>query len=241
MNKWYSIKANLEQDITELWIYDEIGESWFEDSVTAKDLCQELAGIKSSDIHVHINSPGGSVFDGQAIYTALVNHPAKVTTYVDGLAASIASVIACAGDTVVMAENAMLMVHDPWSLAVGNAADLRDAADVLDKVAESLVTVYAARTGLPADEVKAIMAAETWYTAAEAVEAGFADEVTPAKRIAAKFDLSKFQHPPKAALPELTPDEVAKLRALITEAPPERDTTRTMVAVTDLLVTARRI
>lgn len=250
MPKWYDIKAEVREGVSELWIYDEIGEDWFGEGITAKNLVAELNDITSGTIDVHLNSPGGSVFDGQAIYTALVNHPANVTVHIDGIAASIASVIACAGNDIVMAENAMMMIHDPWSIAIGNAEEMRKNADVLDAIAKSMVAVYVARTGKDEAEIRDVMQAETWFTASEALDFGLATEVAPALRMAASFDLSKFKHAPKALVkPDLAKevedlkDIVASLAGALTKEPDsvERDTEQTINAgLADLLLTARR-
>jgi ATP-dependent protease ClpP protease subunit len=149
---WYSIRARAAQGAraasAEVYIYGDIGESWWADeSVTAAKLVKELTEIQSDAITVRINSVGGSVSDGVAIYNALKRHPASITCVVDGVAASIASLIAMAGDTVEMASNAMLMIHAPWTYAGGNAADMRATADMLDAHAEAMATSYAAKTG----------------------------------------------------------------------------------------------
>jgi len=201
MRKWYTIEAKA-GDTAEVWIYEQIGEDWFGDGIAAKEFVQELAALKVANIDLHVNSPGGSVFDGQAIYNALVRHPATVTSYVDGIAASIASVIALAGDRVVMAANALFMIHDPAGLAMGTAEDMRKMADVLDKVRDTIVGVYESKTGKSADELAALMTAETWLSADEAVESGFADEVGTELALAASlesFDLSRFKHAPTNA------------------------------------------
>jgi ATP-dependent Clp endopeptidase proteolytic subunit ClpP len=188
---WYEIR-NSADDVAEVLIYDRIGESFFDDGVTAKGFVEALKGVTASQIHLRINSPGGSVFDGFAIYNALRRHPAQVTSYVDGMAASIASIIALAGDEVVMAENALFMIHDPSMLAMGTADDMRKAADLFDKVGGQLVDTYAERTGLDVDDIRDAMAAETWYTADEALDAGFIDQVGDRQDIAASFDLGAF-------------------------------------------------
>lgn len=198
--RWYEIK-NAAADVAEVYIYDQIGYDWWTDGgVQAKNFMGELNAITSPEIHLHINSPGGSVFDGVAIYNGLVRHKAKVTTFIDGLAASIASIIALAGERVVMAENALFMIHNPWGGVQGDAADMRKMADVLDKIRDTLVNTYEARTSMSRDELVALLDAETWYDAAEALAAGFVDEIAGAQRVAASFDLSQFpfRHAPKA-------------------------------------------
>lgn len=186
---WWEIR-NATADTAEVFIYEQIGESLWADGVTAKGFVQDLQQVTAPNIHLRINSPGGSVFDGQAIYNALVRHPANVTTFIDGVAASIASVIALAGDRVVMAQNALFMIHDPSSRVAGTADDMRKMADLLDKVTQQLVDTYAERTGLEDDDIRDAMAAETWYTADEALEAGFIDEVGDSLDMAASFDMA---------------------------------------------------
>lgn len=199
---YYSIQ-NKANNSAEVWIYEQIGEDWFSEGVTAKRFCQDLAGLKAEHIDLHINSPGGSVFDGQAIYNALVRHPASVTTHVDGLAASIASVIALAGDSVVMADNALFMIHNPWGFAQGSADDMRKCAEVLDKCRDTIVSVYKKKCGMTDAAIMAAMDAETWYTAAEAQSAGFVDSIATGQKLAAsahRFDFKAlgFRNPPRA-------------------------------------------
>ena len=173
----------------EISIFDEIG-MW---GVTAKQFISDLKALGDvKDILLSINSPGGSVFDGLAIYNALRSSGANVTVKVMGIAASIASVIAMAGKKIVMPENTFMMVHNPWSFAIGNANDMREMADVLDKLGESLVGTYVSRTGKSAEEVKALLDAETYLTAAEAVDLGFADEMIPNVPAKASFELDRL-------------------------------------------------
>jgi ATP-dependent protease ClpP protease subunit len=160
----------------EVEIYAPIGETWLGDGITAKKFRDDLKAMGDvKDITVRINSPGGEVFDGFAIFNALKEHPATVTVYIDGLAASIASVIAMAGDEIVMGEGAMFMVHSPWMLAMGDAEDMRKVADMLDKVSVGLVDAYESRTGQPRETVESWMQGETWFTRDEAIAAGLAD------------------------------------------------------------------
>ncbi|MFD2385013.1 head maturation protease, ClpP-related [Paenibacillus xanthanilyticus] len=200
----------------ELTIYAPIEdeESWWYDSVSPKGVMRALKGMGNvSDITVRINSPGGSVFAGLAIYQYLKDHSAKVTVRVDGLAASAASIIAMAGDNIIMGTGAMIMIHNPWTIAMGEAKDFRETADVLDKIAESLISVYQERTGKEGDELKAMLDASTWLTADDAITKGFADEVDRKLKVSAsikngiatfnnqRFDLRAF-----ASIPEL-PEE----------------------------------
>lgn len=166
------IKAAVD-GVAEILIYDEIG-YW---GVTAKDFVEALSGVDASTINVRINSPGGDVFDGLAIYNALKAHPATINTFVDGWAASAASFIMLAGDTVSMAENSMAMIHKAWGVGIGNADDMLALNGVLNKIDGQIAGMYAAKTGKPADECLASMAAETWFTAAEAKDYGLIDAV----------------------------------------------------------------
>jgi ATP-dependent Clp protease protease subunit len=182
----------------EIWLYDEVGESFFGGGMSAKMFAEQLTSLGPVDtINLRINSPGGSVFDGLAIYNTLKRHPADIQVDIDGIAASIASVIAMAGNTIRIAANGMMMIHDPHGMVAGDSKDMRQTADVLDQVKGSLVDTYVLRTALPRDELVTMMASETWLTADDAVRLGFADETTEAQRIAASFDFSKFRNVPK--------------------------------------------
>ncbi len=171
-NDWYRIKAQADGP-TLLHIYDEIG--YF--GVTAQDMVTELAQI-TGDLEVHLNTPGGEVFDGIAIYGALKQRDGLVTVIVDSLAASVGSVIAMAASpgNLVMAKNATMMIHDGFGLAIGNAADMRQMADVLDKASDNIASIYADRTGQPAAQWREAMRAESWYVGQEAVNAAGAGE-----------------------------------------------------------------
>ncbi|TGA95715.1 Clp protease ClpP [Sporolactobacillus shoreae] len=156
-----------------------------------------------STINLHINSPGGSVFEGVAIGNMLKQNKAQVNVFVDGLAASIASVIAMAGDHIAMPANAMMMIHNPWSYVVGNAADMRKEADDLDHINESMKQTYLAKAGdkLDTDTLGTLMDAETWLSAQEAVGYGLADEVLEANQAAACVSeklFAKYKHVPAA-------------------------------------------
>jgi ATP-dependent Clp protease protease subunit len=199
---WYSVKALAKDTAAEISIYDEIG-MW---GVTAKDFISDLKKVEAKELTLFINSPGGSVFDGLAIYNSLRQHPANVTVKVMGVAASAASFIAMAGDRIVMPENAFLMVHNPMGAVFGNADEMRDWADTLDKIAASLVGIYVARTGKDEKEIKDLLDAETWLTAAEAVEMGFADEMEAEMKIAASFDVEQLPVNIRAAFQAAEPE-----------------------------------
>lgn len=191
MNNWYSICAL--NDGAEISIYDEIGAY----GVSAKNFLADLGKLPDkAPLTLRLNSPGGSVFDAVAIYNALQRHAGTVTVSIDGIAASAASYIAMAGDEIIMPENAFLMIHDPSGMVMGTAADMRSMAEALDKIGGSLLRGYAAKSGKPEDEIAAIMAKETWLDAAEALEMGFADTMSKPVKIAANFDVSRFQNTP---------------------------------------------
>ena len=195
---WYSIKAKA-NDTAEISIYDEIG-FW---GVSAASFAQDLkdCGNNIKQINLHIHSPGGDVFDGIAIYNLLKNHPANVTVYIDGLAASMASVIAMAGNEVIMPENAMMMIHKPWGIQGGDAEDMRKYADLLDKVENTLIPAYANKTGKTPEELAEMLSAETWLNGKECVEQGFADKLAEPLVAMASIKsrkLEDFENMPKA-------------------------------------------
>ncbi len=183
----------------EIWLYDQIGDSFWGEGISAKTFQRELSAMgKVDEISVRINSPGGDVFDGLAIYNQLKSHPARVVVDVDGLCASIASVIAMAGDDIRMASNAHMMIHNPHGMAVGDAAEMQRVAALLDQVKGSLVDTYAARTGNGRPQIEAWMDDETWLTAEVAVQHGFANAVTGAQQVSASFGLLRnFRHVPR--------------------------------------------
>lgn len=169
----------IDGDVATMRLYDPI-DSWGEwYGTSAKEFAAALDNLPSrvTEIRLHINSPGGEVFDGIAIVNALRSHPARVVAIVDGIAASAASFIACSADETVMAPNSELMIHDAWGLCVGNAADMREMAGMLDHLSDNVASIYAAKAGGTSEDWRASMAAESWYSAAEAVEAGLADRV----------------------------------------------------------------
>lgn len=178
-NDWYRVVNATgdgdDGDTAEVWIYDTIG--W---DVEAGPFARDLAQITAKKILCRLNTPGGSVFDGIAIYNSLLSHPAHVTVQVDGLAASAGSFIAQAGDRVVMGRNAQMMIHDAAGFCMGNAADMREMADLLDRLSDNIASVYHDRAGGSVEQWRERMLAETWFSGEEAVEAGLADEMAPA-------------------------------------------------------------
>jgi ATP-dependent Clp endopeptidase proteolytic subunit ClpP len=198
MKTWYSIKAQNESEAL-IDIFDVIG-FW---GISAQDFIADLKrlGDSISQIRVRINSEGGEVFDGIAIYNALKRHPANVTVEVYGIAASIASIIAMAGDKVIMPANTFMFIHDPLAIVVGDATDMRDMADSLEKIAAALQSTYMVKTGKSEKEVKKWMNEDTWFSAQEALDAGLADEVVDAVQMAARANLARFKNLPEALKP----------------------------------------
>lgn len=230
---WYKIENKA--DKAEIWIYEQIGEDfWSGGGVTAKDFQKELSEIKAAQIDLHINSPGGQVFEGVAIYNMLKQHRATITTYIDGIAASIASVIALAGDRVVMAANALFMMHNPSGIVMGTATDMRKTADVLDKVRDTLLTVYTSKSTRSEKDIVDLLEAETWMNAEEAIEAGFADEIGGEMDLAAcaKFipvmQQAKFKHIPEINAKK-APDNERDLERVLREAGYSRVQAKTII------------
>lgn len=177
---------------------DKLTAEWM-GGVCPQDLVPQIADIKAPVINVRINCPGGSVFAARAIATALEQHPAKVVAHIDGVAASAATAIACACDEVLIAEGAMYMIHNSMTFAFGNKADFLDTAALLEKVDGALAADYAERTKKPVKQITDWMDAETWFTAEEAVEQGFADRLAGGKKAKAEWNLSAYAKAPKAA------------------------------------------
>lgn len=185
----------------EIWLYDQIGASFFGDGITAKSFQKELAALgKVTTINLRINSPGGDVFDGFAIYNQLKQHPASIEVDVDGVAASISSIIAMAADQgkLRMAKNAMMMIHDPQGGVYGNADEMLRVASLLGQVKGNLAQTYVDRTGNKKSQVEDWMTDETWLTAETAVQHGFADQVTPETQVSACMGLTNFRNLPDA-------------------------------------------
>lgn len=189
LDKWTPRAAEADQDT--ISIYDVIGQDfWTGEGVTAKRVAGALRAIGQKPVTVNVNSPGGDMFEGLAIYNLLVEHPAEVTVRVMGLAASAASIIAMAGDKVEMGLGSMLMIHNSWGMVVGNQNDMRDAAETFAEFDAAMADIYAARTGQPGPEIAAMMNAETFMRAEKAIELGFAD---------ATFEAPDYEPKDKAA------------------------------------------
>lgn len=210
------VLAAVKDDALEIDIFGDIGVGWLnEDGITPKSVKRQMddAG-EFARLTVRINSPGGNAFDGVAIYNVLRAPGKPVAVYVDGIAASAASIIAMAGDTITMGKGSMLMLHNPWTIAAGDAKEFRAQADVLDKIGVSMSEIYVDRSGKSKDEVREILEAETWMSAQEAVDQGFATDIAEgsAKALAAAKEfplLSKLRNVPeelKAAMPAAKPE-----------------------------------
>lgn len=192
MNKFWEFKAL--GSAGELFLYGEISDaSWWGDEVTPAQFQKDLAELgEITTLDVYINSPGGDIFAGFCIYNILNRHAAIKTVHIDGLAASAASVVAMAGDTIKMPANATLMIHNAWTYASGGAEDLRKTADELDRINGQIADIYAARTGREKDEMTSLMTAETWMSGSEALSMGFIDEVVDNKKVAACANAQKW-------------------------------------------------
>ncbi|PTQ70359.1 ATP-dependent protease ClpP protease subunit [Pseudomonas sp. GV071] len=203
-NSWYSIKS-LSRGTAEILLYDEIG-AW---GITARQFAKDLKALGDlSRIDLRVHSPGGDVFEGTAIYNLLKHHPARVDGYVDGLAASMATVILMACDVVYIPENGLMMVHKPWGITGGDADDMRRYVELLDKIEDTMVMAYASKTGKSAEDIKALLKEETWMTGKEAIEAGFADQLTEPLAAAAHLNskrMQEFNHMPEALKALLQP------------------------------------
>lgn len=186
---WFTVKAQANAALADISIYEPIG-SW--DLTAAQFIAQVKALGDVSQINLDINSPGGDVFEALTIFNFLKRHSAKVTVTVGGVAASAASLIAMAGDTIIMPNNTMMMIHNPWTWAMGNADELREQADVLDKISASLFNTYQSRTGMEAEALQSMLATDTWLTADECLAHGFCDQVVDPITASAVFDVSKF-------------------------------------------------
>lgn len=208
--KLATIRA-LSEEMTEVLLYDQIGEGFFGDGITAKEFRKQLKDIKTPTINLRINSPGGSVTEAAAMLTALDEHASRIEVDVDGLAASAASVVMMAGDHIRVAANGLVMIHNPHTMAVGGADDMRRMADLLDKVRDQILDAYSRKSVLSRKDLSKAMDNETWYTGAEAVEAGLADEASQPVSVAAFADLLTIaaklgaKKPPKL---EQTPEQI---------------------------------
>lgn len=202
-----SIRVETADDAPHIYVYDIIDAWW---GASATGLLTAFAAAGKGDLHLHINSPGGDVFEARAMAAIVVAHPGNVAVHIDGLAASAATYLALSGNTVSMTQGGMLMVHESWTLAYGNKRELRKTADLLDQVDDSIIADYTRRTGKSAEEVRAWVEAETWFIADKALELGFIDSVDPntkrdASAQASRWNLSAYANAPKFTKTEPPP------------------------------------
>ncbi|MBL4621013.1 MAG: Clp protease ClpP [Immundisolibacteraceae bacterium] len=196
----------------EILIYDEIGEGWYDEGITGKSIKRQLMNLEG-DITVRINSLGGDVFEAAAIYNLLKEYEGKVIVKIDSIAASAASVIAMAGDEVIVPSNAMIMIHNPWTFAYGESKDFLKTAERLDKIKETIANVYIENTGISKNEIHEMMDEETWLTSEEAVAFGFASkEETETEPLNVKntFRLKNFKNCPKRLFDNQNQNSVKK-------------------------------
>jgi len=187
--KWYNIQ-NKAGETADVYIFDEIGTY----GVTAQEFINDIKDLKDLPLNLRINSLGGDVFDGMAMYNVIKRREAKTTVYIEGIAASIATIIALGADEVVMAENSLFMIHNAWGGTMGEAKDMRKTAETLDKISGELTDIYRKKTGLSYDVLSEMMDEETWLNAEEAFELGFVDTISDSIKVAAKYDVSKFKN-----------------------------------------------
>jgi ATP-dependent protease ClpP protease subunit len=170
----FAVEHDEEKGQSKLTIYGDIGESWWWESTSAADIDNALKEAGKNDLLIHLNSPGGDAFDGIAIYNRLKNHEGKVTINVDGWACSAASVIAMAADELIMGAGSMLMIHEASNFVWGNKKDMRKQADLLEKLEDGIIDIYMTKANVNREEVRNMVDDETWFSANEAVEIGFA-------------------------------------------------------------------
>mgnify|MGYP003114475384 FL=1 len=188
-NNWYNIENKADKS-ADVYIFNEIGDY----GVTAQDFISEIKDLKNTPINLRINSLGGDVFNGMAIYNLIKKREAKTTVYIEGIAASIATIIALGADEVVMSENSLFMIHNAWGGTMGDAKEMRKSAQTLEKINKELTDIYVKKTRLPYNEISDMMDEETWLSAEEAYELGFVDTISDAIKVAAKYDVSKFKN-----------------------------------------------
>jgi len=193
---WYSM--NTSEGQTEVLIYDVIGWPF----IDANTFTRELSRIRSKEITIGINSPGGDVFDGNAILGAIERHPARIITRIDGVAASMASIVALGGDEVQIAESAYFMMHNPWTIAMGDYRDFKKEFEILEDVAGTMAKTYSDRASVSIEEARSMMDAETWISGQKLVDQGFADKVSGRKKAKNKFDMSMYANAPKEIIGE---------------------------------------
>jgi ATP-dependent Clp endopeptidase proteolytic subunit ClpP len=188
--KWFNIQGKATDAVADIYIFDEIGAY----GITAQDFITEMKEYKDTPVNLRINCIGGDVFDGMAMYNIIKKREAKTTAYIEGIAASMGSVIALAADEVIMAENSLFMIHNAWGGAMGEAQDMRKTASVLEKISGEIANIYKRKTRLSLDRIQDMMDEETWLNAAEAYDLGFIDSISDSIKVAAKYDVSKYKN-----------------------------------------------
>jgi len=188
--KWFNIQGKATDAVAEVYIFDEIGAY----GITAQDFISEMKEYKDTPVNLRINCIGGDVFDGMAMYNIIKKREAKTTAYIEGIAASMGSVIALAADEVIMAENSLFMIHNAWGGAMGEAEDMRKTASILEKISGEIANIYERKTRLSLNRIIEMMDKETWLNANEAYELGFIDLISDSIKVAAKYDVSKFKN-----------------------------------------------
>lgn len=204
--KGAAIRSEVDGDTATVYVYDIIDAYW---GVSANDFARTIGAITAPTINLRINSPGGDVFEARAMMAAIAEHPSTIVAKIDGLAASAATALTLACDSVEIVDGGFYMIHQAWTLALGNADDMRTTAGLLDKIDTVLVEGYAKKSGKGADEIKAWMAAETWFTAQEAIDAGFANKITEigtSNAASRAFNVAAYANAPKALTEESRPD-----------------------------------
>lgn len=211
------INADAGDSEAEILIYGDIGGGWWDEGITGETITNQIADLDVDTINVRINSGGGLVFEGLAIYQALARHSSKIVVHIDSIAASIASVIAMAGDEIRISEGANLMIHKPWSGMWGDADAFRKEADVLDQLQAGLINIYEARTGAKRADLEEWVNAETWFLGQAAVDKGFADVMVPAKKkkAAASAMLNHFKNTPSNLLASAGGPEIREFEAFL--------------------------
>jgi ATP-dependent Clp endopeptidase proteolytic subunit ClpP len=215
---WFKVENSADTE-KKIQIYDEIG-GW---GIRAIDLINEInSGDTKLPLNVYVNSPGGDLVEALAIFNAIQRYEGDTTVYVDGIAASAASYIAMAFDKVVMPKNTMMMIHDPISYAVGNADEMRDTADLLDKFKNSIISGYANKSGKTAEEISALLSNETWISADEALEMGFADEVIDPIEVVAISKVWNFKNAPQNLIEQEQPADT-DIKEVVNQEPPKEE------------------
>lgn len=189
----FAVAHDEEKNESTLTIYGIIGDSWWEDSTSAVDVDMALIQAGSNDLVIHLNSPGGDAFDGIAIYNRLKKHEGKVTVHVDGWACSAASVIAMAADELIMGAGSMLMIHEASNIMWGTKNDFRKQAELLEKLEDGIIDIYMMKANIEREEIKTMVDNETWFSANEAVEIGFATSTATSSTVEDNEELTQLK------------------------------------------------